>query len=425
MSAAQRITKRPVQKSAENIGIRYRSKRKILKKKTLWKNKRVIVAACVLVAVITAALAISLPGNSNDVYASGLSAGNEMSSPSGEKSLSGSGNEIAFLNQEGSDGVPVAATAGINDDPASSDTASASTVPTTAPVISDLVPGCHDARIIEIQSRLMDLNYMDSDEPSDYYGGGTKYSLELFQRKNNLQIDGLAGNDTLTKLFSPDAMPYTVKLGDKGTDVETLQERLKELKYLKSKVTGNFGTDTETAVKSFQKRNGLTSDGNIGEQTREMLFSEDAKPAAQPAPSPSPTKKPPSSPTPTPAAPDQASADALIAFAKTKLGCNYVGGGKGPNVFDCSGFVYYCLNQVGHKIGYMTARGWASCSLPKVSSMSDIKPGDIICYSPHHVAIFIGNGQMIDASSSNGKVVQRSCNTSYWHSHFICARRVF
>jgi cell wall-associated NlpC family hydrolase len=122
--------------------------------------------------------------------------------------------------------------------------------------------------------------------------------------------------------------------------------------------------------------------------------------------------------------PDQTKADALIAFAKTLLGKRYVRGGKGPNTFDCSGFVYYCLNQTGTKIGYMTSTNWANSSLPKVTSMNNLQPGDILCFSPHHVGIYIGNGQMIDASSSNGEVVQRTCTSSYWKSHFICARRV-
>jgi cell wall-associated NlpC family hydrolase len=294
-------------------------------------------------------------------------------------------------------------------------------VPTTEPDTPALVPGCHDTRIIEIQSRLMELGYMDSDEPTDFYGWGTEYSLQLFQRKHDLQIDGIAGETTLTMLFSEDAMPYTVKLHDRGTDVGNIQERLKDLKYLKSSVTGYFGTDTETAVKSFQKRNGLAADGNVGEMTREILFSEDAKAAPKSSGSSSGNTSGPIAV----GDPDQASADALIEMAKSLVGSKYIGGAKGPSAFDCSGFVYYCLNRVGYKIGYMTSRGWAKSGLPRVTNMADMKPGDIICFSPHHVAIYIGSGQMIDASSSNGKVVQRSCNTSYWKSHFICARRIF
>jgi cell wall-associated NlpC family hydrolase len=275
---------------------------------------------------------------------------------------------------------------------------------------------------------------MEDDETTDYYGSGTQYSLELFQRKHGLQVDGLAGPETLAKLFADDAKPYTVKLEDRGTDVELLQDRLKELGYLKSKSSGYFGSDTEKAVKDFQKRNKLTIDGSVGEMTREILFSEDAREAAKPKPpsngsgskpgAGSNTETPPSTPTFVPD-PNGASVGALIDFAKTLQGSRYVRGGKGPNTFDCSGFVYYCLNSVGYQIRYMTSAGWRDCSLPKITNMGDLKPGDIMYFKPHHVGIYIGDGQMIDASSGEGKVLVRSCSSNYWKSHFICGRRVF
>jgi cell wall-associated NlpC family hydrolase len=40
------------------------------------------------------------------------------------------------------------------------------------------------------------------------------------------------------------------------------------------------------------------------------------------------------------------------------------------------------------------------------------------------VAIYIGGGTMIDASSSNGKIVKRSCTGSWSRRNFICGRRV-
>jgi len=295
-------------------------------------------------------------------------------------------------------------------------------IQTTVPDDPELMPGCYDVRIVEIQERLMELGYMQYDEPTDYYGFVTEYSLQLFQRKHNLSVDGLIGENTQVELFSDEAMPYTVKIGDDGTDVANLQERLQDLNYLKAGSTGYFGTDTEAAVKSFQKRNGLSSDGNVGEQTREELFSEGARAASTSSSSGGSS----SSGSVAVGDPDNASADALIAYAKTLLGKKYVRGGKGPDVFDCSGFVYYCLNRVGYKIRYMTSYGWSQSSLPRVDKMSDMKKGDIICFNGH-VGIYMGNGGMIDASSSNGAIVTRSniFSSSYWTRNFICARRVF
>ncbi len=311
----------------------------------------------------------------------------------------------------------------------------ATPVPTTAPEAVELLPGCHDERIITVQERLMDLGYLGSDEPTDYYGWGTEYALQLFQRKHSLQVDGILGDNTMTALFAGDAMPYTVKLGDTGTDVSTIQERLKELKYFSGEVTGDFGDRTETAVKNFQKRNGLSPDGNVGESTREILFSDDARPASGSGGSSGgsggsggsgSTGSHGGGTTIATWEPDSAKVEALISFAQTLLGKKYVTGGKGPNVFDCSGFVYYCLNQSGYSIGYMTSSGWARCSLPKVTNMSDMRRGDIICFKGH-VGIYLGGGQMIDASSTQGKVRISTTvlTSSYWKRNFICARRLF
>ena len=103
----------------------------------------------------------------------------------------------------------------------------------------------------------------------------TKEAVELFQRSHGLTIDGCVGQLTYDTLMSADAKKYMVSIGVSGTDVEELQSRLHELDYL-DKVTGYFGEETETAVKEFQTRNHLTADGKVGENTREMLYSEDA-----------------------------------------------------------------------------------------------------------------------------------------------------
>ena len=331
-------------------------------------------------------------------------------------------------------------------DPPETAAASPEPVPTPKPTPPPLQPGMHDERVIEIQSRLMDLGYMDNDEPTDYYGSATKYALQLFQRKHKLSVDGLIGEQTWAALFSKDAQPYTVKLGDRGTDVKEIQKRLKELKYFSGSITGEFGEKTEAAVKAFQKRNGLTVDGNVGEHTRDTLFSEDAKPDKTSSGSSgsksggsnnssgnsgsnsgsSGGKSGGSKKTGSPATndPDAAKVDALLAFAQTLLGKEYTRGGKGPNEFDCSGFVYYCLNNSGAKsIRYMTSGAWAKSSYDRVDSIGDLKPGDIICFKGH-VGIYMGGGQMIHASSSADKVVIGSVTGSWAKKNFICGRRV-
>ena len=66
----------------------------------------------------------------------------------------------------------------------------------------------------------------------------------------------------------------TLRRGDEGPDVVTLQQALAELGYLTGAADGNFGTGTQTAVKKFQQDRGLDADGIAGKMTQEALFKE-------------------------------------------------------------------------------------------------------------------------------------------------------
>ena len=59
----------------------------------------------------------------------------------------------------------------------------------------------------------------------------------------------------------------TLRLGDRGEKVREAQQKLKNWHYLDGAVDGIFGTDTQKAVKYFQRKNGLTQDGIIGTAT--------------------------------------------------------------------------------------------------------------------------------------------------------------
>ena len=67
---------------------------------------------------------------------------------------------------------------------------------------------------------------------------------------------------------TPTPTPKSLQRGFTGSDaVRAVQRRLKELGYYKGSADGDFGPATETAVKEFQKANGLTADGKVGEKT--------------------------------------------------------------------------------------------------------------------------------------------------------------
>ena len=64
----------------------------------------------------------------------------------------------------------------------------------------------------------------------------------------------------------------TLRKGDRGQDVVSMQQALISLGYLKGASDGNFGTGTKTAVENFQKENGLDVDGIAGAKTLEKLY---------------------------------------------------------------------------------------------------------------------------------------------------------
>ena len=89
------------------------------------------------------------------------------------------------------------------------------------------------------------------------------------------------------------------------------------------------------------------------------------------------------------------------------LGVKYKFGGCSSKGIDCSGLVKYCYAQVGVNLPHGATQIWkkSGVSVPR----SEIKKGDVICYDYGsycgHVAIYVGNGQVIHASSTRGKVV--------------------
>ena len=117
-------------------------------------------------------------------------------------------------------------------------------------------------------------------------------------------------------------------------------------------------------------------------------------------------------------------ADDLLRVAMLKLGAKYVWGMKGPNTFDCSGFVYWCLQQVGVEVQYMTTYNWRfSTQFEKVEKFDDLQMGDLILINGH-MGIVSDDMTVIDASSSNGQVVHRDLD-DWWRERFMMGFRIF
>ena len=83
-------------------------------------------------------------------------------------------------------------------------------------------------------------------------------------------------------LVTPDPNAPTpqpvLRSGMRGQTVRDLQSRLYTLGYYQGEIDGEFGAITKDAVTAFQRINGLDPDGIVGEETRELLYSAQAKP---------------------------------------------------------------------------------------------------------------------------------------------------
>ena len=95
------------------------------------------------------------------------------------------------------------------------------------------------------------------------------------QAITNVTPQIIVSNATAT----PSSTSGTLKNGSTGAAVKKMQQRLKELGYLKGSADGDFGEATETAVKNFQANNGLTVDGKAGNATLNKLYSDSARKA--------------------------------------------------------------------------------------------------------------------------------------------------
>ena len=114
----------------------------------------------------------------------------------------------------------------------------------------------------------------------------------------------------------------------------------------------------------------------------------------------------------------------VVRSALTKVGCPYVWGAKGSTKFDCSGLAYWAIHDVDPELGdcmYTNAAGQAKYCYDRGLTVgrSELQPGDLVfwvnkkcegCHrwkEIHHVGIYVGDGKVVEASSSKGCVVVR------------------
>jgi cell wall-associated NlpC family hydrolase len=115
--------------------------------------------------------------------------------------------------------------------------------------------------------------------------------------------------------------------------------------------------------------------------------------------------------------PSRGGVSAVIAFAQAQIGEPYVWGAAGPSSWDCSGLTMMAWARAGVYLSHFTGAQWAET---RQVPLSDLQPGDLVFYGSsgpdsHHVGLYVGNGQMIEAPHT-GDVVKSS---SIWRSDIL------
>ncbi|MBR5289173.1 MAG: peptidoglycan-binding protein [Clostridia bacterium] len=153
--------------------------------------------------------------------------------------------------------------------------------------------GSTGSDVADLQVRLTELGYYTGVVDGNY-GLNTQTAVMEFQQRHGIAADGVAGRKTQDALYAHSAQPKYVtvdgtaqsysllKKGSSGVEVRKLQARLAELGYYAGGADGLYGETTVTAVKAFQRNNGLSGDGQAGEQTQKKLYSASANYASNP-----------------------------------------------------------------------------------------------------------------------------------------------
>lgn len=127
--------------------------------------------------------------------------------------------------------------------------------------------------------------------------------------------------------------------------------------------------------------------------------------------------------------------ESMIDYAKKYLGCRYRAGGKGPKVFDCSGFVGYVWSHFGFKMGSSSRDQYLQ---GHEVAFADVKPGDLLFFGGRahgttrigHVGMVVSVDEeknkvkFIHAATSSGVKIDQYPDGGYYSNRYIGAKRL-
>ena len=220
-----------------------------------------------------------------------------------------------------------------------------------------------------------------------------KDSLEKDQKElESKQVEYEKQGDNLNNLITSKSAEVANLDSEIQAAAEAAAREAAERAARQAAASNNNAASTSNRNNTTSNRNNTTSSSTATSNRNNTTSSSSSSSSSASA-----ATKPSNSSSSTTTSGTNANGGSIVSRAYSQLGKPYVWGACGPNSFDCSGFVSYCLTGSYSRLGTtLTFMGWTRVSNPQ--------PGDVVT-TAIHCGIYIGNGQMIHAPHT-GDVVK-------------------
>jgi cell wall-associated NlpC family hydrolase len=256
-----------------------------------------------------------------------------------------------------------------------------------------------------------------------YIHGGSMGVLSRLTRSTN---NDLVVRQQYLRFTAADQRQALGQLRVTREQVTALQDRLEDEEQAAARAASTADAARRAAAEAESSAQGRLN--RVKGEMANLVAAEAARRAAAAAPvaaaaAPQPARPRPLTPGPTaatrpqvqagpatPPPPVAGGAAAAVAEAKRQIGKPYRYGGSGPDSFDCSGLTAWAWRAGGVSLSHSAYAQYTETTRVPVSA---IQPGDLLFFGPsvagiHHNAIYVGGGQMVEASQTGTPVRYRA-----------------
>ncbi len=316
--------------------------------------------------------------------------------------------------------------------------------------LAELKQGDRSSAVRKLQERLIELNYLPEDtETTKSFGPLTKKGVKAFQERNGLKATGVLDDETEDAVYGKNAKAAKNPVEPPKDDEEQAQNSGASAAQIPYVDTSMFLTNDPAVLNAHPElRNdpnilknnpglsqqvqpdlaqqiaalqqgmaygGLTIDWGQGNTSSTSLIPQTSFPASSAA---------------------SGDIEAVIQFGMTLRGMPYRNGGRGPDSFDCSGFICYIFGQYGYKKpgsaqDISDYAAWAT-----ISGASQLMRGDIVLFHTSgrgvdvgHAGVYLGDGTFLHAEPDNGVTITPMFDynsrgeKTYYHKNYLWAKR--